>query len=152
MLEKTLLSLSLTSIKKQDYSLASYLFHQRFNPIRAHINICFSFISSYPWSPADSRGATGLISQLSYSKNMSATCLERVLNILYCSLIIAFPHCYLNAAPFMGSEKIPFTSSREQSGSLGCDVSCHLCAGLSPSCCLALLRGLIHWQAVALWY
>ncbi|KAI9529733.1 hypothetical protein NQZ68_007972 [Dissostichus eleginoides] len=31
-------------------------------------------------------------------------------------------------APFMGSEKIPFTSSREQSGSLGCDVSCHLCA------------------------
>ena len=59
---------------------------------------------------------------------MCGTCLERVLNILYCSLIIAFQHYYLNAASFMGSEKMPFTGSQEQSGNLECDMSHHLCA------------------------
>lgn len=60
-------------------------------------------------------------------KEKCTTCLERAFNIFYCSLIIAFQDCCLNAFSFMGSEKIPFTSSWEQSGNLGCGVSCHLC-------------------------
>lgn len=64
----------------------------------------------------------------SVTKKICTTCLERVLNIFYCSLIIAFQHYYLNAASFMGSAKIPFTSSQEQSGNLECDVSRHPCS------------------------
>lgn len=55
---------------------------------------------------------------------MHATCLERVLNIF-----LPFQHCYLNAPTFTRSKgKKTFTSSQEQSGNLGCDVSHHLCA------------------------
>ena len=81
---------------------------------------------------------------------MLTTCLERALNILYCSLIIASQHFYLNAAPFMGSEKIPFTSSREQSGNFGCDASHHLCTRSVSLLLFGSFMGLIHCQTEAI--
>lgn len=81
---------------------------------------------------------------------MCATCLERALNIFYCSLIIAFQHFYLNAALFMGAENMSFTSSQEQSGNLGCDVSHQVCTLCVSVLLFGCFMGLIYWQAVAI--
>lgn len=109
-------------------------------------------LMSFRMHPWHSPGATGFSSQLSYWNDMCATCLERVLNILYCSLTIAFQHFYLYAAPFMGTGKIPFTSSQEQSGSHGCDVPQHLGPQSVSPRLFGSFMGLIYWQAVAIWY
>lgn len=48
----------------------------------------------------------------------------------------------------MGSEKTPFTSSWEQSGNLGCDVSHHLCA---RSVSLLLFGSFMRPDSLASW-
>lgn len=50
----------------------------------------------------------------------------------------------------MGSEKIPFTSSQEQSGNLGCDASHHLYTRSVSFLLLDSFMGLIHWQTGAI--